>query len=233
MKIVLKYLGNKEDCYPYNKTKRIVSLLENNLRFEEDLIKIRKKFNIPSSGYKTDDDYVSGLSKLTNSDYSELLNELQLLSKKYNLPQWLNSIGDFVFSGVFYIPQRNLRLFPLKPENDYPRIDYFKDIIDKKEILIYVGERVTQAEFIRFIRSKWKQIDERISKYSELPENKMTRIVLARQVAYYREIKKYSFSKISKLLEKHPANREDYDSIDENYLRVLYYRWKKKVITVT
>ncbi len=71
-------------------------------------------------------------------------------------------------------------------------------------------------------------IEETISTLPYPKKHKMFRASWAKRITELREIEKKTFREIADILEKESLGSENEDLINEDYVKILYHRWKKK-----
>jgi len=210
---------------------KIVSVLEESSIFTEAVIGLRKKYKVPERFY----DY-KGWKKFNRNNRqksTDLFLEIQDLTRKLEIPSYFSlSISFFIFCNLFLIPER----IPIQIhyiDNSIDNKEYIKswvsNSVEDGSVFIEIKEQVSKEKLHNLIDEKWDDIESGMKlNLFKRPQNRMMRTELAKRIAELRDIQKLPFGKIANTLQKENPNVELYDILNEDYVKILYYRWKKK-----
>ncbi|MDO8583536.1 MAG: hypothetical protein Q7R51_03315 [bacterium] len=234
-----KDIGNLEDSkreilMSESEIKKIVSVLEESSIFTEAVVSLRNKYNVPAKFYDFKD---LKLSSKKNSKISDnLFIEVKELTKQLGIPSYFSlSLWCFILCDLFLIPQRiPLEILYIDKQGFINDKEFLKLILsdhaEDETIFIEIKEQISKERLHNLIDEKWEDIEKgmKLNLYKR-PQNKMIRTGIAKRITELRDIQKLHFGEIANVLQKENLDTELYDSLNEDYVKILYYRWKKKI----
>lgn len=209
--------------------KKIVSVLEESSIFTEAVIGLRKKYNVPKNFN------ILKTGKNTKKISKEIFPEVNNLTRKLRIPNYFNlSILSFIMCGLFFIPQRiPLGIYFVDKDGIARDKDFLKLLLsqyaEERSVFLEIKEQMSKTKLHNLIDEVWVYIEYGMKlNLFKRPQNRMMRTELAKRIAELRDIQKLPFGRIASTLQKENPNVELYDILNEDYVKILYYRWKKK-----
>lgn len=226
MKIKIYKLADKDnqpikDALSLTKTENIVDLITESKKFKKLVASIRKEFNIPADGFPQER-HQSERETIAKNDWKFTVRSKSLL-RKLNLPSyWQDSIEIYLLRDAFLTPTRNA--IEIRP----PKINY-NPYIDSRKLHIYIKEKMSRSQFDKLIDEHWQEIEKYMELLPKTVSHKMQRVNIAKQISEFREKDKKEFHEIADILQKKYIDSDLYDLLTEPNVKMMYYRWKKKI----
>jgi len=228
----IKIIDESKDWFyvlSYQKTKKVIDLLEESKLFEEKVSYLRKKHKIPQEWLDNEKKDFEVLSEFSFSD--PLFEDSLKLNYELGLPYyWWSSIAHFIAFNIFFTPE----VIPIEI--------YLKKSVSKickqvnyEQLHIVIHENLSKEQLHKLIDQEWDRIKKRIKRLPNLEAHRMTRASLAKEITELRD--SYRFSKkrmcfkdiADKLAKKYESNIDIHDLLTEDYVKNLYRRWKQKL----
>jgi hypothetical protein len=226
------YLPRYKDSglLPYSKVRKILDILELSSDFENDILQIRLKHNLPRNG-------VSEWNKQTISEAidhflnKESYTEQYQLRKKYRLPEtWTESIFELIVFNAFIPPESSLKV-EFNHLDDRFMNEHMGNFIKRDWVNIKFSEILSKKDLHKFIDNEWKNIEKFMFEHFMRPRtHRMMRFKLARDIIDLRDDKKKPFKEITEILSKNNLTIEEYDILNEDYVRQIYHRFKGRYL---
>ena len=210
----------KGDQISIAETRKIADLLEKNELFEEGIIHLKSKYKIPSNGYSIEKDAGTEEWLFENKGLSldDFFDECESITAKLGLPPyWYSTIAYFAMFNVFFTPER----IPVETK-------IIQDNGEKK-LHIIILERLSKNELKKLIDDLWNNIEAEMNLLPKAKKHKMLRAKIAKEIVRLRDDKKKSYKVIAQTLGEKYADNELFDVLNEDYVKILYHRWKKIV----
>lgn len=214
-----------------------VKLLENNEELEREILKFRKKFNVPDDvvakpckSYRGGKDIKFVSKKYPNWDWDEYLFDekfslrlekkeryFERIKKQFQMPRWLSD-DDIIYYQLEYLFVGNVVVGGFGSYG----ISHFKDDSDMGNFMININTQVSKYELIKYIERNWKDMQKLIS---TLPEK--GRYEVSKRDRRIFELRKEGkkYSEIADVI----AEEFSEDSGDEAIIKIAYQRLKKKI----
>jgi hypothetical protein len=200
--------------------RQIADILETSIKFEEGVIKIRKNININNEGvcFQLKKHGIEKLLTVKQMEY--LMEETEKLTSDVSLQKyWMFSIANFILYNELLIPKRQ----PISidyPDTRFPPVDRYCSI--------KISEPLSKITLFKYIDKSWPRLESAMKRLAQFKLHNMKRSELAKRIVMLRDEKKLSFKEISEFFAEEDLPIEEYDILNENYVKVLYHRWKKK-----
>lgn len=208
----------------------VIRLLNCNLEFRNEVLKIRKKFNLSAKNYFEPQKAISTFEKEFKKWNPKLKEEyyksIKNLADIFNLNRgWVLTLKYFVGSAFLIEPLPDV-LVEKSPH----------EIIRDNYVSLLIGINYSQDELISVIRRKWKEIKSQLAtlpKQTKITFHKKT-LGIMDYVISMRDIDKKSFPQIASKIEKISSDHPDWFCgnpiiLSDSEVRQIYYRQKKKV----
>jgi len=252
MKIKIDKSQVKTDTLSYSKTKKIVDILESSKYVENEVIKFRKKHNIPPNGYplKLQEDFLIYSDKMGELFDKGLVKDCSRIASKLNIPLfWSSSIIDVLMGSMFFPPSKEgfkvistSRIGSVSDpfEGDSWAIDentirdLFTQMVKEKAVVLTIRQKFTKTALKKLIDQNWDAIESGMQSLPEIKLHNVQRVKLSQQITQLRDQEGMKFSKIATTLAtQYEDDLELYDLLNEDYVKNLYSRWKKKTKKVS
>lgn len=214
------------DMLSTTETRRVADLLEQSKDFEEKIRYLRNKYNIPDTGYPYPEDPKDypkyAMEVILDGRTQDLFfDEAIEINKTLNLPRyWWGSIAYFAFYNVFITPERE---DPIGVEYMNFKPDY------RSGTHIIIKEKMSKSQIHKWIDESWKNIVKEMKALPEAKGHKMQRSEIAKEIVRLRDEEKKSYKDIAEnILPKKYPDREIFDILNEDYVKILYHRWKRR-----
>lgn len=203
------------------KTRKVVDFLEQSKEFEDWVTDIRIKYEIPELGYpqETPDEKFAMEGILNDDQLEAFFEEGQRMCEKLNLPYyWWSSLSYFAFYNIFYTPERlPVEVYGPNKDDDY----------GLKSTKIVIKENITKTELLSLIDSEWNVIKSCLDQLPKPKTHRFERSELAKRIVEMRDVSRFSFKEIADRLSIESKDPELADLMNEDYLKMLYHRYKE------
>ncbi len=207
------------DYLTLEETKKVIDFLESSTLFEKQVKSLRSRYKIPLNGYPTDNKH-SPYDILGRESFSALESDCFTLLNTLTLPEyWLETIKMFVFHNAIITPKKEA--FRIIPRENTPQ---GRELYPYIEIL----ERLSKRQFLLEVEKNWQEIEEAMKVLPSTPKHKMLRSDLAKRIVELHDIDSKTFAQIADQLFQELIESGDYNIINEDYVKNLYHRWKKR-----
>lgn len=203
-------------------TRKVTDLLEKSKKFEAFIIYLRKEYKIPDDGYPLPEDpkdYPKYAMEAVLSDdlMDKFFEESIAINNELELPYfWWSSIAHFAFYNVFFTPERVV--LEVNPDQ---RFSY------RDRCHIVITERVSKTELHNLIDQEWGSIEEGLKLLHRAKGHRMIRATIAKRIVEMKDEGKMKFRDIAETLQDENQDNDLYDILNEDYVKILYHRWKK------
>jgi len=206
---------------PASESRKVADILERSDVFEKQVLKIRKKYKIPTDGYPTKDNKYP-MNDVLGKKRMDFSFDCEDITRKVNIPRyWAFPLEAFVFHNVFLGAVRESVKVMYNPD----------EVWEKEENEIFfdlaISEKITKTEFLKQMEKNWDVIQKYIGNLPRTPENNMIRSSWARRIVELRDIDRKKFKEIADILEQEFKDSESVDIINEDYVKILYRRFKQ------
>lgn len=200
-------------------TRRVVDLLEASKEFDKSIKYLREKHCIPKNGYPFVFPKYAQEKILTQDELDKFFNEvIEITDQLLKLPYyWWSSIAYFAFYNIFFTPGRDIVEIYSPSTQDEVRL---------RGVEIIIKERLSKAELHKLINEEWPRIKKGMKMLHKPKKHKMIRIRWAKKIEKLRDKDKKTFKEIADILYEELIGTENEDLINEDYVKLLYHRWK-------
>jgi len=227
--------------------------LEENTNFEKEILKIRKKFNIPLQGWpekqmgtgelgekievidmlsdKADvlkKERVSNCLVLpANNDYYLLLYYSQSVCRLCRLPEyWDDPILWYTLFNVLYLLPQNYP--PITNTSEYPSQRRYINTSDAaNNLILVINQKISKNQFHKWINDEWNlSLEREINKLPKNFDSKVEQLKVYRRIAELKKMEK-SFEEIADILYQEGDGSYGYESISMMYIRYKRYLLRK------
>lgn len=214
--------GRPSDPYiiSVNETRRVADILENSNKFEQIIIKLRNKYKMPANGYSYETEFAQEEWLFDNKGFvlDEFFAECEILTKELNLPQyWYGTVAYFAMYNIFITPER----IPI----EIKYLQFKDDYLTGTHIVI--KEKISKAEVHKWVDESWKNIEREMESLPEAKGHKMQRSEIAKEIVRLKDEEEKTYKQIAENLGKKYIDSELFDILNEDYVKILYHRWKK------
>lgn len=214
------------DMLSETETRRVADLLEQSKDFEEKINYLRNKYNIPDTGYPYPEDpkdYFKYAIEVILDDKTleSFFDEAREINKSLNLPHyWWGSIAYFAFHNILITPEKENPV-------EVKYMDLEPDYLSGTHIII--KEKMSKSQIHKSIDKIWEEIEKEMKALPKARGHKMQRSEIAKEIVRLRDEEKRSYKDIAEniLPNKYP-DRDTFDILNEDYVKILYHRWKKR-----
>lgn len=219
-------------------TRKVADLLEQSKEFEEKILYLKHKYNIPKEGYpypeKPKDYPKYAIEVIFDAETLDAFFEESFkITKDLRLPRyWWGSVAYFAFHNSLITPERlSIEIHYLgstMAPNEYIFHKSLENRADDKSVFIEITEKLSKERLHHLIDQEWEDIKRGMDlNLFETPKHKMIRASLAKRIVEMRDKEKIKFREIADILQKENQNSDLYDVINEDYVKILYHRWKR------
>lgn len=207
---------------PASETRKVADILETSEVFEKQVLKLRKKYKVPQDGYPTEGNKFP-MHDVLGDKRIDFDFDCEELTRKLNIPNyWASPLGVFVFHNVF-----------LGTEKKSVRVMYNPDEVwekgkNEKWFDLVISENITKSEFLEQMEQRWEEIEIYINSLPRTPKNTMIRSSWAKRITELRDKEGKKFREIADILEQEYKNSDSEGIFNEDYVKILYHRWKNK-----
>jgi len=102
-------------------------------------------------------------------------------------------------------------------------------------VFLEITEKLSKEQLHKLIDQEWGDIQKGMDlNLFETPRHKMIRASLAKRIVemrdnFKKDKAKMKFGEIADILQKENQENDLYDVLNEDYVKILYYRWKKLI----
>lgn len=221
------------------KTRKVADLLEQSEEFEKGILFLREKYKIPKKGYPFKEGYYTE-SLFDDETIEALYDDSDIITKKLKLPlYWSGTISFFAIHNLFLTPEKiSMEIHYLggfMTPNDFIFHKTLENGAKDKSIFIEITEKLSKEQLHQLIDQEWKEIQDGMElNLFETPQHRMARASLAKRIVEMRDKtpeskSKIKFGEIADILQKENQGNDLYDVLSEDYVKILYYRWKKVI----
>lgn len=212
--------GEKGYQLSVSETRKIIDLLENSKKFEVSIIHLRAKYKIPESGYPFElHKYAMETVFADEDSINKFFDESIVITDELELPPfWWSSIAYFAFYNVFFTPERVVLEVNPDVRNSY-----------KDGCHIVITEGVSKTELHALIDQEWERIEKGLRLLHKAKGHKMIRAGIAKRIVEMRDEGKMKFGDIAETLQNENQDNDLYNTLNEDYIKILYGRWKKTI----
>lgn len=200
-------------------TRKVTDLLEKSKKFETFIIYLRKKYKIPENGYSVKS-RKHGMEIIFTDEslMDKFFEESIAINNELKLPSfWWSSIAHFAFYNVFFTPERVV--LEVNPDQ---KISY------RDRCHIIITERVSKTELHSLIDQEWENIEEGMKLLHRAKGHKMQRSEIAKEIVRLKDEEEKTYKQIAESLGKIYVDSELFDILNEDYVKILYHRWKRR-----
>lgn len=197
----------------------IIQVLEDSHLFWNWIKFSRNHFNISEELYgKPSIDY---WTKMDSTKNENLIGNCDWLCIELNLPfHWDVNLRDYLYYDELTLPLDSTIVIEGNDSRKEEQFHYVDLILTQK---------ISKTKLHQLIDRRWNEIEEMMNRIKLLnPINhKMKNIELTKKIISYKDIENKKFSEIADILASEEENIDISDSINEDYVKVIYHRWKK------